>query len=213
MRPPPHSADCMDTNSSLSDLLTLALTSDPWELASASVDWACDARDPNPNASLGFQISVLRPGPQAPQIENSGENHGILPTLHMETVLNGNAQNPQLGETCMAKGATPIYSTRSYTFCPLALAPTSSHPPMYLATDSADQTCHAPVPNANPWFSFQASIPKALLSIPSIWGHLCHTTGLHISARMKSYHLELGKSPRAGETSLAPGGHTHIWQC
>ena len=63
--PWPHEAtptfgDHMDTNSSLRDILTLALTSILRELASASVHWACEILGRNPRPSLGFQISVLR---------------------------------------------------------------------------------------------------------------------------------------------------------
>ena len=49
----------MDTKTSLSERLTLALTSGAGDLDSTSADWACLALGPKPNQSLCFQTSIL----------------------------------------------------------------------------------------------------------------------------------------------------------
>ena len=49
----------MDTTSSQSERLTLALTSGAGDLDSTSADWAYLALGPKPNQSLCFQTSVL----------------------------------------------------------------------------------------------------------------------------------------------------------
>ena len=59
MSTPLHEEAIMDTNSSLSQRLILALTSDAGNLDSATQEWTHHALSPKQNISLCFQTSVL----------------------------------------------------------------------------------------------------------------------------------------------------------
>ena len=53
-RPPPYTVAQVFINSSLSEILTLVITSDRGEVASASADRACHALGLSPNPKLDF---------------------------------------------------------------------------------------------------------------------------------------------------------------
>ena len=87
----------MDTKSSQSERLTLALTSGAGDLDSTSVDWACLALGPIPNQSLCFQTSVLTLLAHKPSGLGILELQSrTLPPHQKENMLYGAAPKPQI---------------------------------------------------------------------------------------------------------------------
>lgn len=87
----------MDISSRVNDPQTPALTSDPRELASASVYRAYHALGPIPNLSLSFLTSVsifLAHKPSRLRIPEP--YHRTLPALQKETIPYGAPQKPQI---------------------------------------------------------------------------------------------------------------------
>ena len=77
----------MFINSSLSEILTLVVTSDTGEVDSASADRTCHALGLSPNPNLDFQMSFPRVlAHKPPRLGTQDSHHRPLPALQKETV-------------------------------------------------------------------------------------------------------------------------------